>query len=185
LAKWTDFGFLDCLHKVSPSARSHDCQEIHLFTSQFEQFYARVSQKLSFCVEKSSTWMNWRFLNRPGSPYTAYAIGNNEEQTGYIVLKRWQDPDGNRKAHIMDLHAIDDAALAHLIAAAESYACDCQELNLWAVQGYVYRTSLESLGFVPRESARQPLIARPLNSPLMTFPEGCCSLSYGDGDSQY
>ena len=93
----------------------------------------------------------WRFTARPGSPYTVFASGSEQGEypSGYIVLKRWQEPDGYRKAHIMDLHASDEAALASLIAAAETYAADCQELNLWSPKGYVYLPLLLELGFRP------------------------------------
>jgi hypothetical protein len=127
--------------------------------------------------------MNWRFCHRPGSPYTVYTVGGAEGLAGYVILKRWQEPDGYRKVHIMDLHAMDDAALRRLIAAAESYAAGCDELNLWAIQGYPYRGFLEAAGFEP--SRRQPLLAKTLDGSSILFPDGNSSLSYGDGDSQY
>jgi hypothetical protein len=184
LMKWVDFGFLDCLRKLSPSARPHNCREIDGFSEEFDRFYDRVSQPLSFCLAKNAAWMNWRFCGRPGSPYTISIIRDGEELAGYVVLKRWQEPDGYRKAHIVDLHAVDSGALTHLLAAAESYAGGCEELNLWAVRGYVYRGSLEAMGFQPGRD-RQPLIARMLDASSVSFPDGCTSLAYGDGDSQY
>jgi hypothetical protein len=185
LMKWTDFASLDCLYKLSPSPRPHDCRELKRFTVQFDRFYERVAADLGLCLDKTAAWMNWRFLDRPGSPYVAYTIGDGEGLAGYIVLKQWQDANGYRKAHIMDLHAEDDAALSQLIRAAESYAIGCEELNFWALPGYAYRSSLEALGFAVRAEARQPLIARTFNGFCLNFPAGKSSLSYGDGDCQY
>jgi hypothetical protein len=127
--------------------------------------------------------MNWRFYDRPTSPYTVYAAGLGEELHGYIVLKSWPEPDGYRKAHIMDLHAVDEFWLKQLIAAAESYAAGFDELNLWAVQGYPYLSCLEQMGF--SVGHRQPLLARSFDGFSLSYPAGPCSLSYGDGDTQY
>lgn len=183
LMKWVDFGFLDCLRKLSPQAQPHTCRGLARFPEDFAEFYGKVSKDLNFCVEKDADWMNWRFLRRPGSPYTVYVASQGETMSGYVILKRWQEPDGYRKAHILDLHAIDDAVLGQLLAAAESYAADCDELNLWSVQGYPYRSALESMGFTA--GFRQPLIARTYDGSAITYPDGGCSLSYGDGDTLY
>lgn len=183
LTKWVDFGFLDGLRKLSPKGRPHACHELKIFTDQFDEFYARVSQNLSFCVQKTAAWVNWRFFERPGSLYTVYATGREGQLGGYVVLKRWREPDGYRKAHILDLHALDADALSELIAAAECYAAGSDELNLWAIAGYRYRSHLESLGFSP--VFRQPLIVRSYSGPSPPYPGGLCCLSYGDGDTQY
>lgn len=183
LMKWVDFGFLDCLRKLSPQTQTHSCVQVDRFSSAFDDFYRRVSKDLNFCVEKNVDWMNWPFCRRPGSPYTVYATFDREALSGYVILKRWQDPDGYRKAHILDLHAADDSAFVQLLAAAESYASDCNEVNLWAVQGYPYRDALESLGFTA--GFRQPLIVRTYDGTPIGYPNGPCSLSYGDGDTLY
>jgi hypothetical protein len=183
LMKWVDFGFLDCLRKLKPAVKSHPCRELGRFSADFDLFYRHVSKSLVFCVEKTAGWMNWRFFDRPGAPYTVYAANAGGEMTGYIVLKRWQDPDGYRKAHIIDLHAMNDETVMDLIAAAESYAAGCDELNLWSIQGYPYRTALESMGFAAY--ARQPLLARTFDGPPAQYPVGAASLSYGDGDTLY
>ena len=183
LMKWVDFGFLDCLSKLSPSARTHSCFELARFSGEFDEFYRRVSKELAFCVEKNAQWMNWRFCQRPGAPYTVYAAREGDAMTGYVILKQWQDPSGYRKAHIMDLHGTDEATILQLMAAAESYAAACDELNLWSVQGYPYRNALEAAGFTP--GFRQPLIVRTYDRSPVQYPDGYCSLMYGDGDTLY
>jgi len=185
LTKWVEFGFLERLRKVSPAPEKHSCRELHRFSQEFDSFYERISGGLDFCLEKNATWMNWRFFRRPGSPYKVYAVGAGSDLSGYVILKRWQDENGYRKVHIMDLHTTDEAALQELLAAAESYAVECGELNLWVIQGYPYRHWLESRGFTTTAVDYQPLLARPFNGFAPIFPRGCCSLSYGDGDTQY
>jgi hypothetical protein len=185
IMKWVDFGFLDCLRKLKPAARSHGCDVASLFPPHFDQFYQRVSRDLRFCVEKDHAWMNWRFCHRPGAPYTVYATGHDGQLSGYVILKRWHDETGYKKAHIVDLQALDAESLSHLVAAAESYASGCDELNLWSVKGYRYRESLERLGFAANPAAFQPLIARAYDGSTLQYPDGPASFSYGDGDTLY
>ncbi len=183
LMKWVDFGFLDCVRKLAPQGQTHTCEELKTFPDEFDRFYARISKGLSFCVEKTTAWMNWRFCRRPGSPYTVYASWTNKEFAGYIVLKRWREPNGYRKVHIIDFHAMNEEALSKLIAAAECFAAGSDELNVWAVRGDPYRACLEAMGFAA--SHRQPLLARSYDRSPILYPDGACSLSYGDGDSLY
>jgi hypothetical protein len=186
ITKWADFGFLASLRKLAPAPRAHDCRECAAFTPDFDEFADAVCKPLLFCVEKNHGWMNWRFLRRPGGgPYTVYTRSTGSRLSGYVVLKRWQDPNGYRKAHIIDLHALGPDDLSHLVAAAESYASGCDELNLWSVRGYPYRPGLEALGFAENPAAHQPLIARPYGGPPLAYPTGPCAFAYGDGDTLY
>ena len=129
--------------------------------------------------------MNWRFCERPGAPYTIYSVSDGSELAGYVVLKKWRDPDGMQKAHILDIHGVNAHALQELIAAAETYAVGCNEVNAWAVENYVYRECFETAGFSSTGNATQPVIAKTFDGTQWAFPKGRCSLSYGDGDSQY
>jgi len=184
LMQWRDFGFLDCLRKLSPAGGNHACTEIKCFPAEFDKFYSGVSRNFGFCVEKSVEWVNWRFCRRPGSLYTVYSAPDEKTAFGgYVVLKQWREPDGYRKAHILDLYAASEAALAQLLEASECYAAGCDELNLWAIDGYPYRPFLEANGFVP--SYRQPLLVRSYDGARIPYPGGNCSLMYGDGDTQY
>ena len=185
IMKWVDFGYLESLRKLAPVARPHDCRETPRFSPEFDQFASELSESLAFCVEKDHAWVNWRFCSRPGDPYTVYTLHRGARLSGYVVLKRWQDADGYRKAHILDIHAVDADALSHLTAAAESYAADCHEVNLWAVQHYRYRDDLVALGYAPNPAARQPLIARTYDRSPLHYPAGPGSFGYGDGDTLY
>jgi hypothetical protein len=185
MLKWADFCSMDCLYNPSPVPRKHDCRELDRFDGEFDLFYSRLAQGLEFCLDKNAAWMNWRFCDRPGRPYTVYAMKRDGDLAGYVALKRWREPDGYTKAHIVDLNALDEAALAELLAAAESYAAGCQELNLWAPSGYPHRAFLEARGFVARDESRQPLIAKQLQGSPLAFPGGSAGFSYADGDFVY
>jgi hypothetical protein len=185
LLKWKDLCYVDCLYKLAPSAREHRCCQIDRFTTEFDPFYTKVTEKLDFYIEKNTAWMNWRFLDRPGKSYTVYSIRKGTELDGYAVLKRWREPDGYQKAHIVDLHASDDDSLVQLIAAAETYAADCDEINLWSAPEFPYRKGLEAAGFTARDTHRQPVIAKTLSGVPLLYPNGPGSLSYADTDFAY
>ena len=185
LLKWVNFCMLDCLSKSSPVPSAHTCRTLDRFGGEFEDFYGRLTERLEFFIEKNTAWMNWRFCERPGRPYTVWVKEYGRELAGYAVLKRWREPDGYTKAHIVDLHALDETVLGEILAAAESYAADCQELNLWAAPNYPYRGLLEARGFAPRAEGNQPLIVKSLGGEAPAPPGGPASFSYADGDFVY
>lgn len=184
MMKWRDFGYLDCLARMSPEVRAHNCSPVESFCeASFGVFFREAARPLDFYLEKSAAWMNWRYFGRPHNPYSVYTYSPGGVLRGYVALKRWQDPDGYRKAHIIDLHALDEEAFDQLLAGAESYAQGCNELNVWAVQQYRYRPCFEKAGFQPR--GRQPVIARSREGFDGGFPQGPASLAYADADFQY
>ena len=185
IMKWVDFGHLEILRKLKPSARPHAASACVRFPETFDPFYDVVSRDLAFCVDKNQTWMNWRFCRRPGSPYTTYLVTDGHRVSGYVILKRWKDDTGYAKAHIMDLHALDQSSLQELLAAADSYGDGCDEINLWAAQGYRYRDALVAAGFAPNPAAHQPLIARTYDRSPLQYPAGPASFMYGDSDTLY
>jgi hypothetical protein len=185
LLQWKDLMILDRLRKLQPAGRPHRCLSIGSFDAAFDAFYQRLSRGFAFCIEKNAAWMNWRFFERPDSPYTAFAIVNDSRLNGYVVLKRWTEPDGYTKAHIVDFHALDNETACELIAAAESYAEGCGEIDLWAAPGYPYRSCLETAGFSSLPDARQPVIAKTLSGPELSLPAGPASLAYADADFVY
>jgi hypothetical protein len=182
LAGWKDFAFMDCFYKLKPQSHTHECKYVEIFTDEYDELLATISGSHSFYFEKNASWLNWRYINCPNNPYTALAYYQLEKLCGFIVLKRWKEADGYHKSHIMDLWALTDDAVSQLLAAAEEYSVGCDELNLWSVKGYPYRTNLENNNFVPRESARQPIITRPLAGDITSCPDGSWSFMYGDAD---
>ena len=182
LMNWQDFGYLDYMYKPDPVIKDHNCKKLDFFTDEFDLFYNIVSSNLSFYFFRTAQRMNWRFLKRPKKPYVTYAYFENGKLEGYIVLKRWQESDGQYTMHIIDMHSTTGIALGNLLAAAESNSIDCRKIDLWAVKGYPYRKKLEDIGFISELSDRRPLAFRLTNGSKMAFPEGPASFMFGDGD---
>lgn len=182
LMAWRDFFSLEVLSKKPAAHTSHSCENLAAFGSAYEAMYEEWSHSLSFCTHKTAAWMNWRFLNRPVAPYTTLAYYNRGKMTGYVILKRWVEPNGYRKAHIMDLVALDLQGLAEVLSAADAFSADCDELNLWNSPDYPYRGSLVKHGFTAQPELRQTVIIKDLQDSVLTFPVGQSTFMYGDAD---
>lgn len=182
LMGWQDFGYLDLLYKLNPKTCSHSCFEIDSFGEEFDIFYSKLSKKYSFNFVQTSDRMNWRYFGRPRSPYTTYVYYEGDKLLGYIILKRWVEPDGYRETHIMDIQVLKDYFIEELLKAAESYATDCDQFDLWCVKGYPYRNKLEETGFIYKKTDRRPIAIRTLDGSKLIFPNEPASFMYGDSD---
>lgn len=184
LMNWKDFGNLDYLYKLPQTQRprGHNCEKIDSFGRDFDPFFEKVTQRFSFCFSKSQKWMNWRFCEKPGKPYSAYVFYEKNTLSGYIILKRWKELNGQFTLHIIDMHALTDTALSELLAVAESCSLGCEKIDLWSVDGYPYRKRLEELGYVAVENGSRPIAIRTIDGSKLTFPGGPASFMFGDGD---
>jgi hypothetical protein len=105
-----------------------------------------------FFVLKDRQYMKWRFLDRPDCEYSIYASKENGEMTGFAVLKHYHDKALDcTRAHIIDMHATTKRSLEDLLFAAESFAADCDELNVWSIDHDPYRDALLGHGFRLKE----------------------------------
>lgn len=183
LAGWVDYGYLDSLVKIPISSKKHSCVIIDQFTIEHEIVFKACATNLSFCIEKSAAWLNWRYLSRPNNPYTSFAFYEDGSVCGFIVMKRWIESNDYRKAHIMDLWANNNNTVVELLKAAEHYAADFNEINLWCSSDSPIRSQLNVAGYVLQTEDRQPLIGRSLNGDIVRYPKKEWSFMYGDGDT--
>jgi hypothetical protein len=174
LAGWSDFGEMGSLYKPVSGIQYHRCTPVAEFAGAFESLICIASAETAFYFEKSASWLNWRYMQRPSDPYIAFSFHDSRLE-GFIVVKHWR-----RKAHIIDWWALTGNAMAHLLAAAETYATD-RELDLWCITGYPYREYLKYLDYKIRETP-QPIIVRALDGSTPPLLSGRASFMYGDGD---
>ncbi len=182
LAGWKDFGTLQILVKQKPVREMHHCQEIAEFNQEFELLQARASKNQNFTVEKNADWLTWRYMDRPGRPYTSFSYRIDGALVGYIVLKQWQELGGYKKAHIMDFCATNDEVANELLLAASDYSAECDELNLWCPQESAYYQAFVNAGFVINPEVSQPLIYKALKSEPSIELKNNWSFMYGDAD---
>ena len=96
-------------------------QEVHRFGKSVDDLWDRVSPRFAVCATRKSSLLNWRYFERPGSPYRVFSVSYGAEWKGYVVirlLEKW----GLRLGTLIDLfcdpHCVELARL--LIDRAEA-----------------------------------------------------------------
>ncbi len=184
LAGFTDFGALHILVKAPPrhALLPESCRLVNVFSDAHSRLFSECLNGAKFYFDRSAAWLNWRYTNKPGNQYVAYEAIEDGRLAGLIVLKKWVEPSGYTKAHIMDLCAESDRALESLLVAADHFSVGLDELNLWSAAGYPYRQVLRKAGYFWRDKVTQPVIARKLCRDVPGVEEGAWVFTYGDAD---
>jgi len=86
-------------------------QEVQRFESSLDELSDRVGPRFGICPKRESSLLNWRYFERPGSPYSVFSISSGGQWQGYIVvrlLEKW----GLRLGTLVDLFFDPDCAPA-------------------------------------------------------------------------
>ena len=67
---------------------------IEEFKEDYESIWEVVAGEIKVGVKRTSTYMNWRFVNKPGEVYYKYGIYNNERLEAIIVFTLKNKHDG-------------------------------------------------------------------------------------------
>lgn len=161
--------------------RRNRCVEVDAFDPRVDALMERIRERFAFLVLKDHAFLNWRFRARPGQQYAIHQVEDGDLVRGYVVLKRFDDGD-RRKAHILDLHAEDEGALAELLAAAEEHACLSHELNGWTNPLDPYREQMLAAGFVERASADRLIVYWNAGAAPEPFDGGAVWFCLSDND---
>jgi hypothetical protein len=148
---WDVMCHLPFLVKHNCKIQKHNCREIERFDSRLDKFNEKISNNYAFIVLKDSNFMNWRLVDRPDKQYTKFIYEEGQSLKGYIVLKHFDD-QGYHKVHILDVQAESIDILNELTKAAESFAHNSNELNMWTNPHNPYHHEFIKNGFYERES---------------------------------
>lgn len=77
---------------ASSDATDLRLEQVQQFGSELDALWERVASDLPVCAVRNATACNWRYFQRPKSPYRIYAASRNGEWQGYIairMLQRW------------------------------------------------------------------------------------------------
>ena len=124
-------------------------KEIERFDERFDKLGERFYRGVRFGLIKNADFLNFRIFRKPGVRYAVYAPwGPAGEPEGYIVLKKFHDPEQRiSKCHVIDIVALDYATFSSLMDCAESRYGDCAEINVLQPDGSVYEAFLMQRGF--------------------------------------
>ncbi|MEA4961865.1 GNAT family N-acetyltransferase [Lutispora sp.] len=140
-------------------AKNYDIREVKSFDQVFDTLWNKVKNDYPISIERSSQYLNWRYIAGP-QEYKAFAAYKNDELIGYIVaaLEDKLDKAGETQllGHIADLICIKDHtdAAADLISEAEKYlknsgAC---AISCWMIKEWFYGEILTKLAFLQLRS---------------------------------
>jgi hypothetical protein len=115
------------------------------FDKSIDRILERYASKLNFMIAKDHRFVNWRYA-RPDQTYLKFVHRAPEGVDGYLVMKFFKTADFT-KAHIVDVMADNDEALVQLVTTAQWHARGLPLLNLWLIDGGIYRDTLEAMGF--------------------------------------
>jgi hypothetical protein len=78
--------------------------EVSEVSSEFDSLWLKVSRSSSvlFPNRRDSVFLKWRFLDHPENDYSIYKIGDNEDLSGYVVLKSYINSKNQPELDIVD-----------------------------------------------------------------------------------
>ena len=88
--------------KVPEKSTEFTFQEVQHFEGSLNELSNRISPRFGICPKRESGFLNWRYFERPGSPYSVFSISSGGRWQGYIVirlLEKW----GLRLGTLVDL----------------------------------------------------------------------------------
>lgn len=95
-----------------------EIQKINRFPDEIDDFWKQVRSEYKICLERTATFLNWRFSKYFGDYqiFIARSI-QNKNIVGYLVLKRTKILSIRNVLDIVDLHALpnEDKCLLNLI----------------------------------------------------------------------
>lgn len=136
---WRGFNtirYLELNSKTEPlSAHTeYACHRIYRFDDDIDIFWGSARERFSIIVPRESTFLNWRYVEKPDSDYAIFTVKNDmEDVLGYMVLKVFVEGK-IRVGHIIDICISDEpqAALSLLEEAhAYFYERDVDVINTW------------------------------------------------------
>jgi GNAT superfamily N-acetyltransferase len=96
--------------------------KIRRFDSRFDELSFELSEKIGIYPNKTSRYLNWRFLDIPFSNMEVYAVEKNNRPLGYAVVSvTWRD--GYAEGVLVDLMAdpLDGRVTGSLLKAVVKY----------------------------------------------------------------
>ena len=124
------------------------------FDADSERIWEGHRNRLGFAVERSSSYLNWRYISNPKSEYTSFRLDSGKN-AAIMILKFYAREDGTRCSHLCDLFqsepdsALTESAFKQWIDF--SVGRDCREISCWCVTGSGMEPILSKAGFTEKE----------------------------------
>lgn len=139
---------LDFIITYNNKPEQFKATKVGRFSEKFDLLLSTSIDKMKFAVFKDHRFLNWRYFDRPDQEYHVYAYQDENTVLDFIVLKYFEE-NGYKKAHILDIYAINEYVFNDLLNVAKSFAFtrNCQELNCWQIRNSPYAPWFYKRGF--------------------------------------
>lgn len=124
------------------------------FDTDSERIWEAHRNGLGFAVERSSSYLNWRYFDNPKSEYSSFRLDSGKN-AAIMILKFYAREDGRRCSHLCDLFqsepdsALTESAFKQWIDF--SVGRDCWEMSCWCATGSGMDPILSKAGFTEKE----------------------------------
>lgn len=183
LSFFVDFG-LKIFSKKNFRNNDFEVDILTSFDHRFDIFWASVSNQFAMIGERTSSYLNWRFIKSPHKNYHAFAQIQKKDRaiSGYIVYNITDN-----KAYIADLlflnlNEVFDSLLLEFLLYQRSRGIDAVSINFMG--SHALMEELRKYGFSIRESGNKVVIYPMSNSYINTniFDKRNWYLTSGDND---
>lgn len=142
-------------------------EKIYKFSKNFEEFLIRVKKQKKICLNRTTQFLKWRYLQRPDHKYSLFLFKNNNNKIcGYVVLKIYKENKINR-GHIIDcFYDKNENIFSEIIQFSERYFYNrgCDEITLWLQGDLNAKSKLKYFKY--KIINKRPMICKFLNKNL-------------------
>jgi hypothetical protein len=160
---WTDVVNLYRWVKVPHfEGETGDVVEIKEFNRVWDESWKLLRKRYPITINRTSEYLNWRFINHPKTKYQVFGIKAKEGYDGYIVLR--MEEGEIRAVRIVDFIAKNEQAEKELLKAAIQHAHENKVDFLdFLCSSKMYAKSLKDLGFNDADS-ETPIFILPIDN---------------------
>jgi ribosomal protein S18 acetylase RimI-like enzyme len=175
-----------------PRSGGLSIERIHGFDDRFDRLWEEASQRQMVSLVRDQKYLNYRYRDRPGEKYVAFAASRGRKLEGYIVVRRTLQMLGLSIGLIMDIATVGEIDVARSLVDEATRYLDEQEVDAIGclmMKHSPYYEVLRRAGFLPvpsRFNTRDYHLvveADPAKiSRTVTGVDGNWHLTWGDSD---
>lgn len=140
-----DIAFWEC--KTRKETVAQEIKSFECFDDKHESIYQYIAKEHDFIINRTKSYLNWRFVKKPDIKYDLFDLTENGEKVGYIVINEYIE-NNQKQLQVIDFAAKNTEYTEKLLRFAinESQKRNCEITKLWMTSDK-YKDLLLSLGF--------------------------------------
>jgi hypothetical protein len=154
--QWNDVYMIPTMKKTMTQNLSWKQQSVEVFHAdhRFDDLWKMVSTQSNrfFANSRTSTFINWRFFNRPDKKYRIFVLSNQNTISAYFVVKEYVNGQ-HKELDVVDMligyESDEPAVMESLLKLASDE--NAQAINMWIPYSTPFYHLAEKNGFIPRE----------------------------------